>query len=437
MTAWELLVDARTGVVTGTETYGNPPEWPAAFHLVTGTVAQVAHDRPWHADQFSTGTAYGSLEQATYSSLGEAIERYCGNFVPDDLVRAAWSDLRAGGHAAVDPASLVLHSDEQHAQEGWPLVRLDRDLEVLWAAGTDMVTGADTLVPASLVYVNFHVPGRLGEPVTNFVVFAGLAAGTTRRDAERSAMEELIERDAVELWWDDGGRAVGLQLPAELHEEMTACADPVLEYAALAVPGPWRVPVVAVAVHDPVLDLLVLGTAARPDPADAVLKAAGEAVSLRSLAKGLLDRDAGPWQAADLGLLDASALKPWRADRRYLDDYAPDFRDVTDLLCQTQLHLDPRARAWTRHLLTPTTTIRLEDLPRVDGDPWHHYRDELHRVGRHAPVSVDVTTSDVREAGACVVRVTAPGIYGNAPAGFALRDPRRRSNRHLVPLPHT
>lgn len=255
-------------------------------------------------------------------------------------------------------------------------------------------------------------------------------------------MEEIIERDAVELWWDSGEPARRVTLPRELAEEMTGCADPVLEYVVLEIPGPWRVPVMAVVVRDPVLDLVALGSAARPDPAAAVLKAAGEAVSLRSLSKGLLDPSGGPHTAVAEGIVDGSALKPWRADRCYLDDYADDFRDVTDLLCQAQIHLDPRSRPWTDRLFEEGAQIDLEDVRRRlavedGGDLWRHYRDECVRVGGAHPVSVDVTTPDIASTGLSVVRVTAPGTYGNAPAGFQPRDPARRTNRNRVPLPHT
>lgn len=435
--SWELLVDERTGLITETQRFVNPPEWPTDFQLVTAGVADIGLELPWRADRVTTGTAYGSVKRATVSALGEAIERYCGNFVPAGLRRASWHELAAEGTAAVDPETLRLYSAEQYATPGFPCVPFTHDTVVCWVDGTDLVLGRPILVPASLVYVNYLHGPRVGEPVTNFVVYAGLAAGPDRHRAETSAMEEIIERDAVELWWDSGAPPQVLRLPAELQATMTRCADPILRFVPLAVPGPWRVPGVAVLVHDPVLDLVALGSAARPDPADAVLKAAGEAVSLRSLAKGMLLPDGSVNLALSNGLVDGSALKPWRADRRYLDDYAADFRDVTDLLCQAQIYLDPRTRAWTEHLFAARPQLELAELPAVTGDAWAFYRDELTRVGCHTPISVEVTTSDVAEAGLSVVRVTAPGTYGNAPAAFQPRDPARRSNRCRVPLPHT
>lgn len=442
-TRWDLLVDPRTGIVTETQRYTNPPEWPSEFHLVTASVADVGHDRPWRADRVSTGTAYGSERRALMASIGEAVERYCGNFIPAGLRRATWNALTDAGVRAVDPQQLRLFSKEQYDEPGFPFVPFDRDVAVCWVEGTDLVDSGATLVPASLVYINYLYGPRATEPVTNFVAYAGLAAGPDRRTAETSAMEEIIERDAVELWWDSGEAARRVDLPRDLAAQMADCADPMLEYVVLEIPGPWRVPVMAVVARDPVLDLVVLGSAARPDPAAAVLKAAGEAVSLRSLAKGLLDPQGGPHTAVAEGIVDGSALKPWRADRAYLDDYADDFRDVTDLLCQAQIYLDPRTRPWTDRLFGEGAEVSLDDVGRrlaVDADPerlWRHYRDECVRVGGAHPVSVDVTTPDIATAGLSVVRVTAPGTYGNAPAGFQPRDPARRSNRNRVPLPHT
>ncbi|WP_203338338.1 YcaO-like family protein [Nocardioides limicola] len=440
MTDWNLLVDPRTGIVTETQRYDNPPEWPTDFHLVTTAVADSGHDRAWRADRISTGTAYGDVRRATMSALGEAVERYCGNFVPADLRRASWRELATEGTPALDPATLRLHSEEQYRTPGFPCQPFTRDVSVCWVPGSDLVTGAETLVPASLVYVNYLYGPRAGEPVTNFVAYAGLAAGPDRAWAETSALEEIIERDAVELWWDSGAPARRVQLPPEVTARMSAAADPLFDYVVLEVPGPWRVPVLAVVVRDPVLDIVALGSAARPDAAEAVLKAAGEAVSVRSLGKGLLDPAGGPYQAATEGMIDGSSLKPWRADRRYLDSYAEDFRDVTDLLCQAQIHLDPRSRPWTDRLFTEGDEVPLAEVQARLGftaPARDHYRDECIRVTGEHPISVDVTTPDVAEVGLAVVRVTAPGTYGNAPAAFQPRDPTRRSNRNRVPLPHT
>ena len=60
----------------------------------------------------------------------------------------------------------------------------------------------------------------------------------------------------------------------------------------------------------------------------------------------------------------------------------------------------------------------------------------------HGPVSVDVTTAEVRAQGLAVVRVVAPGLYGNTPAAFPyLGGPRLASAREAgrlcsLPMPY-
>ncbi len=450
------LVDERTGLVTSLERFVNPPEWPAALTITAAHVAHVGWDRTWHADRITTGTSFEGTERAAYSAVGEAIERYCANRIPGELTRASYLELTGSGRVAVDPDSLLLYSPEQYGCPEFPFVPFDRDLSVLWTEGQDMLVAEPVLVPASLVWVNYFHGPREYEPRTNFVVFAGVAAGVSRADAERSALEEVIERDAVEVWWHAG--APGIELDLTDRPDLTDALrsgdsdSEVLEYTALLVENRWNVPVVAVLVQDREYDLVTLGTAARPDVGAAVLKAAGEAVSLRSYAKGLLQRDGGPWQAVDLGLVDGTPLKPWRADRAYLDSYAADFAYVSDLSCQTQIYLDPRTRVWVEHLRRPQRRIACSDVAPVDGDPRRAYLSRLQSAGI-VPVSVDLTTPDVRDAGVHAVRVIAPGTYTNAPAGFAclagsrLREepqqlgwvdrPLRQDELVLRPIPHT
>lgn len=448
------LVDHRTGLVTEVERYENPPEWPSRFTMVSAHVADAGWDRPWWPDRVSTGTSFAGLHEATLSAVGEAVERYCGNHVPVGLRRAAYGELVAEGQLALDPAEVLLYAPEQLADPSFPFVAYSPDTVVQWAAARRLDDGATQLVPASLVWVNWFHGHRAGEPRTNFVVYAGLAAGRDRADAERSALEEVIERDAIEVWWRAGAPATGIDLSGrpDVIAALQAPAPEVLTHTALWVDNVWGVPVVAVLTHDREHGLLTLGTAARPDPATAVLKAAGEAISLRSYAKGLLDPDGGPWKAVELGLIDGSQLVPWRADRRYLDSYRNDFGDVTDLACQTQLYLDPRAQRWWDHLRDPARTVALTDLPVLTGPSRDTYLRRLTARGVR-PVSLDLTTTDVRAAGGAVVRVLAPGTYTNAPAAYTCwagdryrtepvelgwaGTPLRDDQLNRRPLPHT
>ncbi|MGY5765357.1 YcaO-like family protein [Brachybacterium sp. DNPG3] len=467
--AMRRLIDRRTGLLTELEAYASPPEWPRGFRMIVGHVADTGRDGTWPSDRMSTGMGFvapggdASVRPAdpiAAAAVGEALERYCGNFVPAGLPSASWSALADRGIDAIDPQSLLLYSAQQHARPGFPFLPLTRDLPVRWTAGTAMRGGGPRLVPASLVFPNFHATRYPGEPRTNATVYAGLAAGSSRRRAETSALEEIIERDAVEVWWRAGGPAIGVpdeRIPGLRAELEDATGD--LEFTVLAVPNRWRVPVVAVVVHDAALRILAVGTAARPRMLDAARKAAAEAVSLRSYSKGLLDADGGAWLAVDLGLFGASRLAPFRADRRYLDSFAPDLSDMHDLCCNSQYYLDPRALAEVDRLRRPERMLAAEELPDLLEPPASPEADDLRELylDRLAeagvePVSIDLTTGDVEEAGFAAVRVIAPGTYSNAaaatpflagerwrtePVELGLRPDPVPADRPLPPLPHT
>ncbi|GLX99082.1 YcaO-like family protein [Herbidospora sp. NBRC 101105] len=456
--------DPRTGLITRLDQVPPEPWWPAGLNVCTASVAAVSDHLPWPADRVATGTAFHDPGRALTSAAGEAIERYCGNFVPAGLRRATHAELAAAGENALDPATLALYSTSQYAEPGCPFVPFAADLPVLWIRGTTL-DGPPVWVPASLVFVNYLVPPRAAEPATNYAMLAGLAAGPDLRFALTSALEEVIERDATVIWWAN-------RLPADPVE----VADPRLahllrpdpslgpgwgrapgaagdlRYRVVRIPTTFDVAVIGVLLHDPALGIHTFGVAARPDPAHAVAKALAEAVTLRIYSLGLLEPDGAIHRAVEEGVLSADMLKPHRSDRAYTRSYRGDFRDVVDLACHSQIWLDPAMVKELEPITGDARPVRLDDLPTITGDVRRAYLDRIHALGLRAH-AVDLTTADVAATGARVVRVIVPGAYSNPPAAFPFlggdrlyADPVRLGLRaapiaeadvNLVPLPHT
>ncbi|GAA0957135.1 YcaO-like family protein [Actinocorallia libanotica] len=461
----DQLIDARTGVIAHFIEADPEPWWPPGLSVCATHVGDLASLLPWPADRVSTGTAFGDPARARMSAIGEAVERYCGNFVPDTLIRASHRELTGAGHRAVDPAELALYSPAQYAEPGCPFTPFTPDLPVLWTTGATLPSEEPVHVPASLVYINYHQPPRTAEPVTNFVMLAGIAAGPDDRAARTAALEEVVERDATVVWWAN-------RLPARpvdvAHPRLAPYLAPApgagpgwatatgvrspIRYRVVALPTVFDVAVLGVLLDDPGHRVSVLGVAARPDPADAVLKALAEAVTLRRYALGLLDPDGDIWVSAREGTIPIEFFHAHRADRRYTDSYRPDFRDVVDLSCHSQIWLDPRLRPHLAPITGSDRVIGLDELPRIEGDPYEAYLERLARAGLTAH-AVDVTTSDIAALGLRATRVVVPGAYSNAPAAFpflggdrlrtdpvrlGLRTaPTRDDEFNLVPLPHT
>ena len=133
--AERVLVDARLGLLTAVVRHPQQPGLAVAWIGYGAHVAETNVHAPYTVDRYGSGASLGDPDQARRAAIGEAIERYCGNVVPDDLPLASFAELRAAGRSAADPAELALYSADQYATPGFPFVAFTRELRVAWALG--------------------------------------------------------------------------------------------------------------------------------------------------------------------------------------------------------------------------------------------------------------------------------------------------------------
>ncbi|MGF1662351.1 MAG: YcaO-like family protein [Kineosporiaceae bacterium] len=419
------LVDPRFGVVTRLRREPEVPGLPRAFVDVTADLARTSVFAPWRADAITGGAALGDVDQARAAALGEAVERYCGNAVPAVMRTASADELTAAGEDAIDPAGLALYSARQYAEPGFPFVPFTRELTTSWVPGGDLEArtrpGDETgrvWVPAALTYLN--VNRHLSGPPITGQAFAGIAAGPSIEAAERAALEELVERDAVTIWWASGAEATALDLGGDpgLGPVLDDSAAAGLRTTFLDVPSATGIPVVGAFVVDPVHGVVGFGSACRATRAAAAAKALTEALVVLMTGRELADPDSRFWRGVRDGRTTAEPYRPFRVDRRYRESFRPDLRDLTVLDLAVQLYLDPRLQdASLRRLREPAGTTPPAAPCPPGADPRRWYLDSLADLGLRA-VSVDLTTPDVAAAGLHVVRVLVPGLVQNAPAAF-------------------
>jgi ribosomal protein S12 methylthiotransferase accessory factor len=446
----DRLVDPRTGVVTRLRRIIHHPSIPRELITVHAHVAAMRRIGPWLTDPVAAGTSFESEAHARQASIGEAVERYCGDIVRPDLLRVAtWSELAEAGEHAVDPDQLVLFSGRQHARPGFPFVPLTRSDRVHWVSGRSLTGGRPAWLPASLAYGNWHTGPFKDIPPTNNPFYPGLAAGPNLEFALAAGIAEVVERHATMVWW-----ANAQPLPAVRPSTRLAAlwsGRPDQRAWLVALDNEFGVPVLAGVVEHRGEQLFTMGFAARHDPEAAALKAWAEALTLQDGARDLLDPDGGYRQSAGRGEINSEFIKPWRADRRYLDDYRPDFRDAVDLMCQVQIHLDPRAPEVVRPWVDTAASRTLEDLPRLPEQSLDAYRAAVEGRG-YEIFYADITTRDVACTGMRVVRVLIPGLVPNFAAAFPfhgrgrLRDvavelgwrssPLAEDEINVFPMPH-
>ncbi len=447
-----LLVNDRAGAVIRSVPVEHHPSVPRKLVTVQAHVSNIARKYPCANDVIVGGSSFGQAEASFHSAIGEAVERYCGNYIPGETVRrASWNQLKTAGEYALDPESLVLFDKAMYREPGCPLVPFDRDLEVLWVRGRSLSQDRDAWLPISLVYVNWHT-AYSGEPLTNYYWFPGIAAGVNLEHALTSGLEEVIERDITMIWW--------------MNRQPLPVVKPTPELAALfdepsraMGQRPWLIhldnefgiPVVAGVLENTQEGFFNIGFGCRPDPVAAAAKAWTEALTLQEGSRdmddpnGLLRGSVEEW-----GLIDVP-YKDWRADRRYLDDYRADFRDVSDLLQQQQVNLDPRCLERVRSWVDLPPTRSFAELPSLPDRRLTTIQQRIESRGFEIFYK-DITTADVQLSGLVAARVLVPGLAPNASAAFpplglgrvqrapvelGWRDqPLSKSELNYQPLPH-
>jgi|GEM_PF-1715705 len=415
------LVSKYVGLVRELDHLKPQKWWPSGLKVVEAKISDIEAVLGWPADRIAAGASWDDPKMAVAAALGEAVERYCGNAIPSQgFESATYTELQNRRLNAIDPTTFALFSDEQYAAEGFPFVPFTRDLKADWVWGKSLLSHTECLAPAQLTYVNWYYVRDRSLP-TNVTMFAGIAAGPGRDFAECSALEEIIERDAAHQWWH--GR---LEAKSLSFKEGSLIANSLetfklgWRFSLFSIASSTMVPVMGCLLLDEKQGLLSLGIASRLNAETAALKAIAEAVQLHEYAQGLLNEDGNIWKAVKDKLITGKNLKAVRTDRRYLDSYRKDFHDVVDLPCQMQVYLDPRAHNFVEELWSLSKNVTTDQL----SIPYYSLKEQrqilIDAVSTESSdiVSVDLTTAEIAKLGLSVVRVLAPGMYGNSPTAF-------------------
>jgi ribosomal protein S12 methylthiotransferase accessory factor len=348
---------------------------------------------------------------AVGGAVGEALERYCGA-QPDPAVvqRFAWKDRPS---EAIAPDACVLYSQRQYARANFPYMRWREDIEVLWAAMTDLVGQAPVWAPTSLIYLDY--PGNTADiyfcpPTSN-----GLGAGPTLEAAILSGLYELIERDSFVIGW----------MTRLSTDEVAAPDAPSIEAEFIRHYARFGVETRIVRLHTDLpahvmmailLDrsgrgpAALVGLGCHPDPAVAFRKAIFEAAQTRP---GYVQRYADPttWQA----------LRAY-SDVRTLDDHSAFFSPV-ERLRELDFLFEGRKRL-------PLAALENFTAPGGEASELARIVAALAAAGCR-PLAIDLTTRDLAPYPVRVVRVLAPGLQ---PIHFGHGE-ERLGGRRLFELP--
>jgi len=143
--------------------------------------------------------------QAKASGLCEALERYSGIFRGDEP-RTKPCCLRELGELAIHPNLCMQYSERQYRErEHWNArdslsltvpEPFDEEQAIEWTPAWSLSRHQERYLPTAFCYYHYPMTRRYCRACSN-----GNAAGNTREEAILQGFFELVERDAVALWW--------------------------------------------------------------------------------------------------------------------------------------------------------------------------------------------------------------------------------------------
>jgi ribosomal protein S12 methylthiotransferase accessory factor len=155
--------------------------------------------------------------QARASALCEGLERYSGIFRGDEPRR--WARLTELGGAAVPLDDCLLFSERQYRERNarntggsrfsFIPVPFDPAAQTEWSPVWSLTRQEVRYLPTAFCYYDYPQPC---EQACCIACSNGCAAGNTLEEAILQGFLELVERDAVALWWYNRVRRPGVDL---------------------------------------------------------------------------------------------------------------------------------------------------------------------------------------------------------------------------------
>ncbi|HEV7650989.1 MAG TPA: TOMM precursor leader peptide-binding protein [Actinophytocola sp.] len=216
---YEHLISPVTGVLNEITRDERGPDFFNSFragpNLALNVRRRFDHMRSARAENGGKGVTplHGKV-----SALCEAIERHSGYFHGDEeRIVASYSSL--GDEAGHPGACLLFHERQYEGRAEWNATHssfqyvcepFDDDAVTSWTPVWSLTERRHRLLPTGLLY--FDVPGETGGGGSLSADSNGNAAGSSLEDALLQGLLELVERDAVALWWYNRTRAPGVDL---------------------------------------------------------------------------------------------------------------------------------------------------------------------------------------------------------------------------------
>jgi ribosomal protein S12 methylthiotransferase accessory factor len=405
------LFSRKTGILKTVSLLLRGPSEPR-LHVAITEITDAFRYSPFSGGISSTGVGL-TFGYALNSAIGEAVEGYCSTFIPDGLPFKTWKELNRTGCEALKPADCPLYSDAQYSQKNFPFHKFREDTPIRWVEGTSLLDRGIRLVPASLVYCDYHtIPG---ENRISYPNFTGVACGPSKDAAILSAIYETVERDAMMIWWLN-------QLPmpkcdldsgfwfSSVFNDRFASTG--LEYELWEITSDLGIPTFFALLTDLEEQIFSGGCAAHLDPEVAALKSLFECVQNRL---GALALKRGVGSKILNSKAKKTVLQPPKAPNSSNFIGTSDFCNLTHINQNLEIYTDPAMSSYLEHIRTTPSEVSLNrngKINDVEGDLPHCL--EILNKNDLDVILVDLTLPEIVDEELCVVRVLIPGLVPNS-----------------------
>ncbi len=282
-----------------------------------------------------------SKEQSQISALCESVERYAAQYQGDELKRfglASQLDARAVRPHVLAPFSARQYQqfrDPQHPkyQTRQAVAPHEMETPLHWTLGHSLTRSEPVYVPLTYCYANTPFEDE------RYVRFDsnGCAAGNTLEEAILQGFLELVERDAVAIWWYNQIPRPSVDiagLPTEPMRPLRASLDGAWNYWVLDLTHDLGIPVMAAIGRHLEASAYRLGFGCHLDPSLACLRALTELCQLIAIG----DRGAAAFDFSQMAsqpyLLPKAGTAPTRLSDADVLDHADIQDDVRDCVAR-------------------------------------------------------------------------------------------------------
>ncbi len=441
-----ILIDDRMGIIKNIRKI-NHVELPSLFTTFTAESNKVSTYLNWRPDYVGSGTSLNS-KKAYYAAIGELIERYCGNYIPENLLVAKTKDLI--NKKFVSPSKFIQFADYQYNKKFFPFERFNDEEELEWVEGKCLISGENYLIPAKFVYLNYWMYRRKKLKIKQSpILLSGVAAGQDISSAIISGLLEIIERDTTMIWWIGKRSQSEIQLNKNdpLYKEIIIKLPSYLKIRWFLLPSDFKVYTVAASLIDYKNKIFSIGFATRFSIYEAMEKSAAEAIQLRTVSLDMLNPNSPVW--TDPENKEYLGIKEYRPDRKYRESFKSDWSDMISLKHNVQYFLDPET--WSialNRLENNESIVNYNEIKDVKEKNKLNYLINEYEKNNMSIYMVDLTTDDIKKTNYRVVRVLSPEACPNMPTGLPMLGNKRLLNAtkvdkegkydfDLSPMPHS